>query len=78
MRTTVNLPPALHRRAQDMAESRGMSLSATLAELVSRGLASTETPVELNTDHRTGLPVLTLRRGLTSADVAELVDEDTA
>ena len=39
MRTTVDLPPALHRRARELAKSRGQSLSAVLAELTARGLS---------------------------------------
>ena len=40
-----------------------------------RGLAQIDEPVRLATDERTGLPMLSLGRRLTSEDVAELIDE---
>jgi len=32
MRTTVDLPPCVHRRAQELATERHRSLSATVAD----------------------------------------------
>ena len=64
MRTTVDLPPAIHRRAQEMAQAQGRSLSATIAELTARGLAQVDEPV------------LSLGRRITSEDVAAALDED--
>lgn len=75
MRTTVDLPPAVHRRARQIATERGTSLSAVVAELVARGLAQLDTPVELAVDERTGLPVLTVGRRVTSTEVADALDE---
>lgn len=76
MRTTVDLPPALHRRAQELARARGQSLSATLAELAARGLGQLEEPVVVRTDSASGFPVLSVGRRVTSDDVAEALDEE--
>jgi hypothetical protein len=76
MRTTVDLPAAVHRRASEIARSRHQSLSATLADLAVRGLASLGEPVVVTTDEVSGLPAITLGRPITSADVAEALDEE--
>lgn len=78
VRTTVDLPPALHRRASELAAERGASLSSVLSDLVARGLAQFDEPLRLETDDRTGLPVLRLGRRVTAAEVADLIDEDGA
>jgi hypothetical protein len=67
MRTTVDLPPAVHRRARDLAAQRGVSLSTVLADLTVRGLAQLDVPVKLTTDALTGFPVLSLGRKVTTA-----------
>jgi len=76
MRTTVDLPPAVHRRARELAEQRGESLSAVVTELTVRGLAQLDTPVTLTVDERSRLPVLSLGRTITSADVAAALDDE--
>jgi len=76
MRTTVDLPPAVHRRAQALAESRHQSLSATVADLTVRGLAALGQPVELATDPVSGLPVISLGRPVTAAEVAAMLDDE--
>ncbi|MFT4215934.1 MAG: hypothetical protein QM619_01945 [Micropruina sp.] len=76
MRTTVDLPSAVHRRARELAARRGQSLSSVIADLTVRGLAQLDDPVTLQTDSRTGLPVLSLGRAVTSADVAEVLDDE--
>lgn len=76
MRTTVDLPPALHRRATELAAQRGQSLSAVLAELTLRGLAQLDAPVRVTTDHRTGLAVLSIGSRVTTAEVDEMLDEE--
>ncbi|WP_147919105.1 hypothetical protein [Ruania zhangjianzhongii] len=76
MRTTVNLPPAVHRRAREIAEQRGQPLSTVLADLTLRGLAQLDAPVELDIDDRTGLPVLSIGRRVTDAEVAEILDDE--
>lgn len=76
MRTTVDLPAAVHRRARELAQQRHQSLSSVIADLTTRGLAQLDTPVTLQTDPRTGLPVLSLGRRISSADVAEALDDE--
>ncbi len=70
MRTTVDLPPAVHRRARELAAQRGVSLSSVLADLTVRGLAQLDAPVKLATDRLTGLPVLSLGRKLSTTQAA--------
>lgn len=77
MRTTVDLPPAVHRRAVELAKRRGVSLSATIAELTAQGLGHLDEPLEINISERTGLPYVRLGHGpITSEDVARMIDED--
>ena len=75
MRTTVDLPPAVYRRARALAESRHQSLSATVADLTVRGLAALGEPVELATDPVSGLPVISLGRPVTAAQVTAALDD---
>ena len=58
MRTTVDLPPAVHRRALELAHARGQSLSATLAELTARGLGQLDEPVVVRTDATSGFRII--------------------
>lgn len=76
VRTTVDLPAAVHRRARELAAQRGESLSSVLADLTIRGLAQLGSPVVLETDSGSGMPVLSLGRRISSADVADAVDEE--
>lgn len=76
MRTTVDLPPALHRRAVELAKRRGQSLSATLAELAARGLSQLDAPMVVRSDPVSGFPVISVGRRVTSDDVAAVLDED--
>lgn len=76
VRTTIDLPPAVHRRVRELAAQRGQSLSSVVADLTVRGLAQLGAPVELSTDARTGLPVLSLGRRITSDDVAEALGDE--
>jgi len=76
MRTTVDLPPAVHRRAQALAQSRHQSLSAIVADLTVRGLAALGEPVELASDPVSGLPVISLGRPVTAAEVADALDDE--
>jgi hypothetical protein len=75
MRTTVDLPPALHRRALELAELRGQSLSATLAELAARGLSQLDEPIVVRIDGISGFPVISIGRRVTSDEVAAALDE---
>ena len=76
MRTTVDLPPAVHRRALEIARRRGQSLSAVVAELTVRGLSQLDEPVLISTDERSGFPVLSVGRRVTSEQVAAALDEE--
>jgi hypothetical protein len=76
MRTTVDLPPAVHRRARALAKARGQSLSATLSELAARGLSQLDEPVVVRTDELSGFPVISVGRRITAEDVAVALDED--
>jgi predicted transcriptional regulator len=75
VRTTVDLPPAVHRRAQEIAKRRGQSLSAVIAELTVRGLGQLDEPVVISTDERSGFPVVSIGRRVTSEQVAAALDE---
>jgi hypothetical protein len=76
VRTTVDLPPAVHRRALDIAKRTGRSLSAVVADLVARGLGQLDQPVVIGTDERSGFPVITIGRPVTSEQVAATLDEE--
>lgn len=72
----MDLPPAVHRRAVELAKRRGNSLSAVIADLTVRGLAQIDEPVTLRTDPRSGLPVLSIGRRLTTDEVAAALDDE--
>jgi hypothetical protein len=76
VRTTVDLPPAVHARALAMARRTGRSLSAVIAELTVRGLSQLDQPVTIATDDRSGFPVITIGRPVTSEQVAAALDEE--
>ena len=77
MRTTVDLPPAVHRRAQALAQSRGQSLSATIADLTVRGLAQIDEPIEIRIDERSGFPVMSFGGPpITEAQVTAILDDE--
>ena len=76
MRTTVDLPPAVHRRALEIAKRSGRSLSAVIADLAVRGLGQLDQPVVVGTDERSGFPVITIGRRVTSEQVAATLDEE--
>jgi hypothetical protein len=76
MRTTVDLPPAVHRRATELAKQRGQSLSSVIAELAARGLSHVDEPLLIRTDPRSGFPVISIGRRITSDDVADALDDE--
>jgi len=76
MRITVDLPPAVHRRVLALARSRQQSLSATVADLTVRGLAAIGEPVEVSTDAVSGLPVISIGRAVTAAEVAAVSNDE--
>lgn len=75
MRTTIDLPDDLHRQAQAIARDTHRTLSETVAELMRRGLGYGR-GVEVARSPRTGLPVVSLGRVVTSEDVRSLEDEE--
>lgn len=76
MRTTVDLPPAVHRQAKEIAERRGVSLSTVVAELAARGLIHLGEPATIDVDRRSGFPVISVGRRVTAEDVAAAQDEE--
>jgi len=76
VRTTVELPPAVHRRVMELAREQDRSVSSVVADLALRGLAQLDAPVPLATDNRSGLPVLSIGRTITSDDVAAALDDE--
>ena len=52
-----------------------MSLSAMVAELTARGLSQLSEPITISADERSGFPVISVGRPVTSQEVAELIDE---
>lgn len=75
MRTTIDLPPDVHRAALLIARDRQQTLSRTVSDLLRSALAGgrADTPVE--TDAETGLPLIRLRHRVTAEDVARVQDE---
>lgn len=76
MRTTVDLPPAAHRRVRELAASRHESISSVIADLTLRGLAQLQVEVEYTRDPRSGLPVLSVGRPVDDAEVAAILDDE--
>ncbi|MET0693187.1 MAG: hypothetical protein ABWX96_05565 [Propionibacteriaceae bacterium] len=76
MRTTVDLPASVHRRASELAKQRGQSMSSMVAELAAHGLNHLDEPVTVETDERSGFPVVRVGRRVTSTDVAAALDEE--
>lgn len=76
VRTTVDLPPVVHRRALEIAKRTGQSLSAVVADLTVRGLSQLDEPVVIGTDERSGFPVISVGRQVTSEQVAAALDEE--
>ena len=78
MRTTVDLPPALHHRVSRTAAARGISLSSMISELTALGLEQSEVedPDEgMSTRPVTGLPQLRSGRPITAGEVADFLAE---
>ncbi|GMU39170.1 MAG: putative antitoxin VapB29 [Chloroflexota bacterium] len=75
MRTTIDLPEDLHRRARAIARDTGRTLSEIVADLMRRGLAPGGEP-EITVDALTGLPVIDLGQVVTTEDVRRLEEEE--
>lgn len=77
MRTTIDLPADLLERSRAIARDTSRSLSEVVADLVRRGLEpGAPTPPDLSP--RTGLPLVSVGRVVTSEDVRSLDDEPQA
>ncbi|MDR1214133.1 MAG: hypothetical protein LBK54_08660 [Propionibacteriaceae bacterium] len=76
MRTTVDLPPGLHEQIRRYAQETGQSVSATVAGLAARGLASQDRDLEVQTNPVSGFPMIDLGRTFTVSQVRDLLDED--
>lgn len=76
MRTTVDLSPAVHGRAKELARARNTSLSAMVAELVTLGLARLGEPSVITIDEVSGLPTISIGQTIKSEDVAALIDDE--
>ncbi|ANI91736.1 Putative antitoxin VapB29 [Dietzia timorensis] len=76
MRTTIDLPDAVHRRAKELAQARGESLSSVVADLAVKGLAAAGEPMRINRDPVSGLPTVNLGYRLTSEEVARELDDE--
>lgn len=72
---TVDLPASVHKRAMELAQARGQSLSAVIADLSMQGLGHLGEPVALRTDPRSGFPVLSVGRAVTGEGVSAALAE---
>lgn len=78
MRTTIDLPDDLHRRAMSIARDTSRTLSETVADLMRRGLGGGPGQSgggEISRSERTGLPVVRLGTVVTTDDVRALDDD---
>lgn len=76
MRTSIDLPPAVHHRVRELAASRNQSLSRVIAELTMAGLAGLQPEFEFTRDPQSRLPVLSLGRAINDYELAAaLADE---
>jgi predicted transcriptional regulator len=74
MRTTIDLPDDLHRQAVSIARDTSRTLSEVVAELMRRGLGQGKRSQAARST-RTGLPVVTLGKVITTDDVRALEDD---
>ena len=75
MRTTVDLPPALHQRVARTAVARGVSLSKMISELTALGLEQSGAEEEIGTSPVTGLPQLRAGRPVTAEEINDFLAE---
>jgi hypothetical protein len=81
MRTTIDLPEDLYEVARSLARDTSQSLSATVAELMRRGLYQVGSeggppPGTITRSPLTGLPVIHIGRVITTEDVRSLEDDE--
>ena len=74
MRTTVDIPDDLHGQALSIARDTSRTLSEIVTELMRRGLGQGK-PLPVAPSPRTGLPVVSLGKVITTNDVRSLEDE---
>ena len=74
VRTTIDLPEDLHRQALSIARDTSRTLSETVAELMRRGLGQGK-PAQTSRSARTGLPVVSIGKVITTDDVRSLEDD---
>jgi hypothetical protein len=82
MRTTIDLPDALHQAVVSIAAHSRRSMNQTVADLIRRGLAPRSAPpldgdplASFRLDERTGLPTIRSPSPVTAEDVQALEDE---
>ena len=76
MRTTIDLPPELHRQAKAIARDRSWTLSEAVAWLMRRGLGEGSPSPKLKRDELTGILTVDLGRVVTVEEVERFLDED--
>jgi hypothetical protein len=76
MRTTIDLPEDLHRRARAIAQDKRWTLSETVAWLMRRGIGEGKPTSTIKRSRVTGLPVIHGGEIITSEDVKTLEDEE--
>jgi predicted transcriptional regulator len=72
MRITIDLPDDLHRQVLAIARDTSRTLSQIITELMRRGLGR---PTHVARSTKTGLPVVTLGKVVTTDEV-RLVEDD--
>lgn len=75
MRTTVDLPPDLHRQVQAIARDTHRTFSDTAVDLMRRGLGYGSGARAVSRSAMTGLPVIRLGTVVTTEDVRALEDD---
>ena len=71
MRTTVDLPDAMHVRVREVAAERGVSMSDLLVEFTAIGLERAAPAPEV--DEETGLRLLRVGRPITTEEIASFL-----
>jgi len=71
MRTTVDLPDAMHVRVREVAAERGVSMSDLLVEFTAIGLERAAPAPEV--DEETGLHLLRVGRPITTEEIASFL-----
>jgi len=76
MRTTVDLPPVLFQRVKQLARREQSSVSATVARLTAERMDMMDSPALVRADPVSAFPTISIGQPLSSAQVADLIDED--